>query len=175
MNGLNGETVLNAKDIVVGWVPGEEYGRKQNLKVTVSVRMEELTRQEEYETTEHQTVKRPLDISITTSVWRPDGRDILSGGATVEPLRELVRLADGFTPDDIAALLELSRHHLNGMQAACAHQVPAVPESGKPDTTYALDHTPACPETGYKYGSKWLLEVLPEHITPGYVRTLLHI
>src|SRR4051812_6191369 len=88
--GLNGEPVFAAEDVPVGRVAGSDYGYKRNLLVTVSVSMEELTRQDVYETTTHDKVTRPLSFSITTGVWNPNRSDVISGGANVEPLRELV-------------------------------------------------------------------------------------
>jgi hypothetical protein len=163
MNGLNGETAFSAEDVTVGYVAGGPYGyKKRNLRVTVSVRMEWLTRQDVYETTGHEEVSRPLDFAITTAVWRPDGRDMVSGGATVEPLTELRGYADGWTPEAVAALVELSAWHLNGMTAGCDHVEPVIETDKYGRETASLDLTPACPYTGYRYGHAWLVRVLPD-------------
>lgn len=159
--GLNGETVFTANDVLVGYAPGEPYGYKNNLRVTVDVRMEALDRQDSYETTEHEQVSKPLDFAITTSVWRPDLRDSVAGGATVEPLREVLqsgRYADGWNAEKVSALLDLAPWHLNGMTAGCAHQTPVRDSNGRPD----LDATEPCPVTGYKYGHAWLVRILPD-------------
>lgn len=178
--GLNGDTALKTGDVLVGWVPGEEYGYKRDLKVTVEISMEWLTRQDSYETTSHAHVTRPLDFAITSAVWNLSkaNPDHVSGGAKVAPLRELTRLAPGFTQDDINELIRIARYHLNGMTARCDHQVtPPMPADidWKDRSNWALDHTPACPVTGYKYGHAWLVKPLPEDITPDRVRALLHI
>lgn len=154
--GLNGETVLDREDVLVGTVSGEEYGYKRNLRVTVSVRMEELGRQEEYETTDHRKVSRPLDFSITAAVWRPDRRDIVMS----TPGDGIKQLLDATNPQH-AELIALSKYHLNGMRAGCIHQT-AVYRDGRYGREVDLDATPPCPITGYKYGSAWLLEELPE-------------
>jgi hypothetical protein len=143
--GLNGETVYQREDVYVGTVPGESYGYKRNLRVTVSVRMERLDRQEQYETIEHQQVRNPLDFAITTDVWRPDRRDIVDM-SRVDALGELITFAPGFSASQARELAGLKRWHLNAMRAGCAHQ----PENGHP-----------CPKTGYKYGRAWLVEELP--------------
>lgn len=154
MDGLNGDKVLTINDRFVGRVPGEAYGYKRNLRVTVDIRMEALTRQAEYEMTDHSKNIRPLDFALTTSVWRPDGKDSVAGGATVEPLRELVTFAGGFDADKAKELADLGeRWHLNGMRAGCQHQR-TVPAKDYADV-------PPCPETGYKYGHAWLVERLP--------------
>lgn len=98
-----------------------------------------------------------------------DTKNVLVGyGATVEPLNELVSLAPVFTAEDIAELIRIGAYHLNDMQAACDHQT--VQGSGRD----ALDNTPPCPVTGYKYGHAWLVKPLPDDITPEHVRAILH-
>jgi hypothetical protein len=187
--GLNGDPVFTVERRFVGTVPGGPYGYKRNLRVTVDIRMEALTRQHGYETTEHALTSRPLDFALTTAVWRPDGKDITAGGATVEPLRELVTFAPGFDAGKARALAGLGeRWHLNGMRARCAHQVVAYEEDRYGRRVPSLDKTPVCrvdaamelhparaeadgkPATlgGYRYGSAWLVEPLP----PGFLDTL---
>lgn len=176
--GLNGEVALKTGDVLVGYVSGESYGKKKNLRVTVEVRMEIQTRQREYETVEHAKIARPLEFSLTTAVWNTANTDYEAGGATVQPLRELVTLARGFVQPGITALIGLNKWHLSAMTAACAHQVvPPMPDTVKyPESSWwALKNTPPCPETGYKYGHTWLVRPLPAWLTPNYVRELLHL
>jgi hypothetical protein len=171
MSGLNGESVLTIKDLFVGTVPGEEYGYKRNLRVTVDIRMERLTRQDEYETTEHKTVTGHLDFALTTGVWNlsRSNPDIVAGGATTEPLRHLVTFANGFDADKARELADLAdRWHLNGMSAGCAHQTVVYAKDQYGRSVPSLDLTPPCPVTGYKYGHAWLLESLPD----GFMDTL---
>lgn len=158
--GLNGDRVFTAMDVPVGRVSGEAYGYARDLTVTIDVRMERLTRQTEYETTDHRKVRRPLDFAITTAVWRPDKRDIVSGGATVDPLRELTTYTNGFSDRVIAELLSMAEYHLNGMTAGCDHQT-AVWEDGRYGRQISLTDTLPCPVTGYRYGSAWLVRELP--------------
>jgi len=161
--GMNGTVVLNSGDVYIGKVPGEPYGYKRNLRVTVDVRMERLNRRPAYETTTHEMVTEPLDFAITTGVWQPSGRDIVSGGATVEPLHELTSLAPGVTPEMVAELIDMAAWHLNAMQAGCVHQEPRYRKNPRyGNTEIDLDNTPACPETGYRYGHAWLVHELPE-------------
>jgi hypothetical protein len=187
--GLNGETVYQRENVYVGTVPGESYGYKRNLRVTVSVRMEHLDRQEQYETTEHQLVRKPLEFSITTDVWRPDGRDIVSGGATVEPLTELTGFAPGFSAAQARELVAAAEWHLNATTAGCAHQK-VVYEEGRYGRQASLGKTPRCRTTaamalhpdvpatddtaategGYRYGSAWLVRELP----PGFMERVKH-
>ena len=163
MQGLNGEVAFKAENVRVGMVDGESYGYPgRRLRVTVDVHMEWLTRQDVYETTGHEQVTRPLDFAVTTAVWRPDGRDMTAGGATVEPLTELVAYEPGWDAAKVARLVELAAWHLNGMTAGCDHQTPVMETDRWGREVPSLDLTPACPVTGYRYGSAWLVRVLPD-------------
>ena len=144
---------------------GDSYGYAgRNIDVTVSIRMEWLTRQDTYETVTHEHVSRPLDFAITTAVWQPSHRDIVSGGATVEPLTQLISYAPGWDEEKVSALLSLAPYHLSAMQAGCAHQEVVYERDGRP----SLDETEPCPLTGYKYGHAWLVEELPD----GFLETV---
>ena len=167
-NGLNGTIVLNAPSdpgVTVGYVPGESYGYKRKLRVTVEIRIERLERSDEYETVSHEHVSQPLDFALTTSVWQPSGKDIVSGGATVEPLREVLASGDygaGMDAEKVSRLIELHEaYHLNSMQAGCEHQTVQW-EDGPYGRRPSLELTEPCPITGYRYGHKWLVKVLPE-------------
>jgi hypothetical protein len=150
-SGLNGDTAFKVDDVPVGRTSGEPYGTRRTLLVTVSIRMEWLTRQDWYDTVDHRQVSRPLDFAITTGVWNTGLTDIESGGATVQPLYELKSYTNGFTEGDALWLAALGTWHLNAMRAGCVHQA-----------AYAGLDSPACPETGYRYGSKWLVRELPD-------------
>jgi hypothetical protein len=149
--GLNGEPVFAAEDVPVGYVLGEPYGYKRRLLVTVSVRMERLTRRDSYETIDHDKVTRPLDFAITLSVWMPSRNDIVVSGRDVGMLSDLVTYSRGFNGGSVKQLAELIPYHLNATRGACAHQ---IPDQG-------FDN-PNCPATGYRYGSAWLVEPLPK-------------
>lgn len=165
--GMNGTTVREGADITIGKIPGAAYGYKRDLRVTVSVRVERLERRETYETTAHETVREPLALSLTSNVWRPDGADIVAGGATVEPIREVAAHgtpAAGLTADDLAALATLGqRWHGNDFKAACEHQTVAWEDSAHGRRPSLTDTAP-CPVTGYRYGTAWLVEPLPHDV-----------
>ena len=165
--GLNGEIVLNARDIPVGRVDATRYGyrnRTQPLLVTVDIRIERIAGPNE--TIEHTQVTDFLDFALTTAVWQPGGHDCILAGATVEPLAEIMedgRYVDGITEARMLRLSELGeRWHLNGMQAGCAHVTPVIAPDEYGREVPSLDLTPACPITGYRYGHAWLVEPLPE-------------
>lgn len=178
-NGMNGHILVNAPSspgLYVGRTNGEPYGYKPSLLVSVEFTVELLARQETYETVTHDRVAGPLDFTMTTSVWRPDRRDIVSGGASREPLRELATYSDGFNAENTARLADMGdRWHLNSMRAACAHMDTAtlVREDngygGQRISTRAPENV--CPVTGYQYGHAWLVEPLPA----GFVAELLSL
>ena len=167
--GLNGETAFKVEDVLVGYVPGEAYGYQRKLQVTVSVRMEWLDRQDEYETVDHESVIRPLDFAITTSVWQPSRHDIVQGGATVEPLQEVLQSGDfaaGWDARKVQTLLDLAPWHLNSATAGCAHQAVIYAPDRYGREAPSLDLTPPCPVTGYRYGHAWLIRPLPDGFLP---------
>lgn len=169
-NGLNGTILLNTPrdgELALGTIPGEAYGYRTRLRVSVGIRIERLERRETYETTTHETVTGPLDLTVTSSVWTPSASDILTGGATREPIRELARTGKPgrfWRPEGLEALASIGdRWHLNAMRAACAHQT-VVYEEGRYGRQASLTETPPCPETGYRYGTSWLVEMLPDDV-----------
>lgn len=185
-NGLNGTILLNTPDspgVTVGYVSAKGYGFAQDrqLRVTVEMRVERLERSDEYETTEHDHISAPLDFALTTAVWNWNGTDWLEGGATVEPLRQVLKsgnFGEGFNAEKVAALIELhEQYHLNSMQAGCAHQTRAEDPNGNALTAtgYALDNTAPCPITGYKYGSAWLVKPLPADFVPNLLGILADV
>lgn len=166
-NGLNGTIMLNTgrEGLTVGHVPGDGYGYARRLKVTLDLRIERLERRETYETTTHEHVARPLAMSVTTSVWRPHGKDIVAGGATREPLREVAAHGEPARFWDVdhqlARMASMGdRWHLNDMQPGCLHQE-VVYEDSDYGTRPSLTETLPCPITGYRYGSSWLIDPVP--------------
>lgn len=175
-NGLNGTIVLSTgnEHLPVGSIPGTEYGYRSRLAVTVNLRIERLERRETYETTRHEQVSRPLSLSVTSDVWRPDGEDIVAGGATRQPLREVAAHGTPARLWDADKLLRLAalgdRWHLNDMQAGCVHQEVVYEE---PHHRPSLTDTLPCPVTGYRYGTAWLVEPLPDVLLTNLLGDLL--
>lgn len=113
-------------------------------------------------------VETYTELSIVGEVWRPDRRDINQGGQCVETIRE-------HRPDDkdVQRLCDIwERWHLNGMMAGTRPQRDAVEEwmegrEERYDFAAAQDHLlerELLTDRGYKYGSAWLCEPLPEEI-----------
>lgn len=95
------------------------------------------------------------------------------GGQDLQAIRDV--LAEGGEPAISALLLvELlgiwERWHLNDMRAACAHQQAEadrlyrdLPGYGHERARWIELRALSCPE-GYKYGSAWLIELLPAKV-----------
>lgn len=138
-------------------------------KVYVSARLERQAG--EWQTVTHETVSSPLEVAFQGTVVRKggsitrDGDIITSGQIDRAYLRRVGGLlATGWSVEDVRKLADLwDEWHLNAMQAGCAHQTP-VYEDGRYGRRVDLDNTPACPVTGYKYGSAWLTRPLPDEV-----------
>jgi hypothetical protein len=123
------------RTLSLGTVPGEAYGYKRRLPVTVDVAISD--------------GPEPR-LSICGNVWRPDRKDILGSGQNHEEIAALF-------PDDprVQRIVKVWRRwHLNDMRAGCEHQR-AEGGHGVGDV---------CPIDGYRYGSAWLYEELPDKI-----------
>lgn len=149
-----------------------DYNRsgRRNCRVTVKVNISEPR-------------GKPV-LSIQGNVWNPRGTDIYCGGQCYDSLSV-------FFPGNarMARIIEVWRRwHLNDMQAGCVHQraekwedrrisVSDLPKSQanrdergiiatwihKSEHPQGLLNEP-CPTCGYKYGSEWLHEDLPQSI-----------
>lgn len=107
-------------------------------------------------TIEHEEISSTLRYSFTFDKIEAGCRTVSSCGAGTEwSIRSVVHPAKGFT---IVTLREIAtfaeRWHLNDMRAGCAHM---SVRSGLYD-----DHKhETCSETGYRFGSAWLIEEVP--------------
>jgi hypothetical protein len=80
--------------------------------------------------------------------------DAIRAAATHEPVTEALGAA-------VNALCDLwDRWHNNHLHPGCVHQ---APDQGW-DITTKLSETPVCPETGYEWGSDWLVEPIPTEV-----------
>lgn len=167
-NGLNGTILLNTntlEGLPVGSAPGEPYGYSRKVGVRVDIRIERLERRDWYHTTEHLMMHNPYGLTVTTQVWSPGGTDMVAGGATRDPLREVTEPARFWTRDTLATLAVLGdRWHGNDFQAGCAHQDVVYEDDPRYPGRPSLDLTKPCPVNGYRYGSAWLVEPLPEQV-----------
>jgi hypothetical protein len=104
--------------------------------------------------TDHTETTERLRLSITGVIVSKYGSIERDGswigcGQTLGDLLELTTLAPGWTVNDVAQLHDTwHKWHLNDVNAGCDHQ------------TQGHD-SPNCPETGYRWGSKWLYKSIP--------------
>lgn len=142
--GLSGEMIFAVNKVCVGKTPDPNSGRQTNAFVTL--RLERVDRSSQ--TIDHQLVEGYLELGITTGL----GRDA-SNGRLMPGMPLIIEPEPPFTRERLDDLRALVKYHLNVMHAECAHQ---------PKTK---DAEP-CPETGYRFGSEWLVEPLPTDILP---------
>lgn len=113
------------------------------------------------QTIDHKRVENYTELSITGSLVERGCRSISACGQIISDLATVVDYRDSaFDEAAVGALLILwYRWHLNGMRAACSHMT-EMPV----DRSYDARRHITCPETGYRYGSAWLVEPLPASI-----------
>jgi hypothetical protein len=142
-------------------------GRKANgVKVYAAARLERQT-VEDAETVTHEKVSgEVLKFSASGHTLdrfsRHSSEKWLGAGQMIDELLEITEPAPGWTLEEIRKFHRLWKNwHLNSMNGGCQH----VPEPLWEDSNYGkrpdLVNTPACPETGYRYGHKWLLRPIP--------------
>jgi hypothetical protein len=176
------DTETLARDVYAGYAPSE--GGHVYLTIELRHRRRDVTLDPEdpklavggFQTVDHCTVEWHTELSITGTVAKgtptgagPDFQPSRSGqcrsavtAITRGPLKDL-GLAD--------ELNEVWRRwHLNGLKAGCIHQ-DVVWESTQGYRRPDLENTPACPQTGYRYGRSWLVEELPAEVEE-FVRDL---
>lgn len=125
-----------------------------------------------WQTVEHKTVTDPVTLAFSGVVIRKGGRfdrdaDWNGAGQILDSVKRIVTPLQGWSAEDVAKLAEnWDRWHLNTMQAGCVHQPPEslVYEDSPYGRRVNFEHTPRCPVTGYKYGSAWLTEAVPEDV-----------
>ena len=112
-------------------------------------------------TTNHETVAGRWELSLSGGSIDKGRKGIDKGGdwSTCGQIRDTFAKVIGVR--GVRAVAEIwGTDHLNGMVAGCEHQTRAPG-----DTNAALEHTPACPVTGYRWGTAWLYrELSAEHV-----------
>lgn len=148
------DTTLGRR-MFLGWTPD-----KTRVYVTVKLSVQN----GQFQTTDHRRITTVERLSFTGETYRGrsgfSDRQMVGAGQTLGAARAVLagRLAPGVSERDIRTLVEAWKAwHLSDMRAACAHVQP-VGDS----ISDRLDGTPACPHSGYRYGSAWLVEPLPE-------------
>lgn len=122
------------------------------------------------ETTDHQQVEDPEELSLTSAVFtgkKNISRNHVTSGATLTHLSLIVKPAPGFTLEEARELHRIGKSwHLNNMHAECKHM--DLPE----DEAYEARKGITCPQTGYKWGSAWLSEPLPEDVRARFIELM---
>lgn len=117
------------------------------------------------QTTDHQAVNNYRELAISGAIAGKGRRNADQWGQVrAEAAGAMANPAKGITEDDVAELVSVwKRWHLNGMQARCAHQT-VVWEDSRYGRRPSLELTQPCPESGYRYGSAWLVTPLPADV-----------
>lgn len=150
---------------MAAFTPGKDFlvGKCDEGFVVVNIRLEP---RPGGMTVEHEQVERVEEFAASGSVWRRrNSNDCHMAGQMLDVLMEpSMRPMGSWTFTDLMSLWALwKRWHLNTMKAGCAHQQVRWEYTlgyERPD----LANTPACPISGYKYGSGWLVEPLPMRV-----------
>lgn len=137
-------------------------------RVYVSMGIERHAAQDSKRTVTHERMPEEyLEFTAQGHTVEQYRREWSSAGQMLDDLLEVVEPAPGLSLDDLKRIHQIWRAwHLNGMKAACAH-MPA-------DARERWDRREAvvCEESGYSYGSAWLVQPLPVAILEE-VRTLV--
>lgn len=131
------ETVLS-KVIELGKVDGYHRGRKDcAVDVRVEIRDYDGFR----------------ELTISGSVWNTRHTDIIAGGQNWEEI--LSYFPDSIKVGSIVRVWQ--RWHLNGMRSGCEHQRAL-------GWTWTTHPSEPCPDCGYRLGTAWLREELPQEV-----------
>jgi hypothetical protein len=118
----------------------------------------------EHVTTDHGTVTGIRRLSIMGEVIESGRREPHSCGQIRGELDRITECAAGWNVGMVRRLGELwDTWHLNDLQAACDHQT-VVYEDSSYGRRPSLTETRACPVSGYRYGSAWLVKPLPADV-----------
>lgn len=144
--GLYGEVLFAVERLEIGETPDATLPDHPMSTVRVSVLLERV--EHPAQTVRHTTVDSYRTFNLTTELVHPDGISRhIPGTMFIRHLKE------PFTRERLEELRDLVKYHLNAMHANCEHQ------------GLRKDAAP-CPETGYVFGSEWLVEPLPTDILP---------
>ncbi len=109
------------------------------------------------------------ELSITGDIYYKNGRGLSQCGQCSETIRAGLKdlkptKSVMMSRADLETILDIwDRWHLNGMHAYCKHQSQIHYHDIKEYNELVQIETAKCPN-GYKYGSKWLVEPLPQAV-----------
>lgn len=173
---LPNEVVGLKGKLVIGWIRPEFFGF-ENTSCRVELEIELSRKNREQRDLWLRPVKNPEALSISGTIYH--GKRWIKGGQIDDTLRKALK-ADAFTrllipKQTLEKLLEIwDEWHLNDLRAYCIHQKPIIerlrkenPELLRVSHYRELIKVPElarCPECGYRYGTAWLYEPLPEEV-----------
>lgn len=117
-------------------------------------------------TVTHDPIEQVEEFAASGTVWRRrNSGDYQQAGQLLDVLMDpTMRPMGSWRFTDLMSLWALwTRWNLNTMKAGCAHQKVRW-EYTRGYAQVDLARTPACPVTGYRYGSGWLVEPLPMRV-----------
>jgi hypothetical protein len=115
---------------------------------------------EEHETVDHEKVDHFKSLSFTWEMRALGRRDIAADGAGASwSVEAIVLPAKGWSMESLRRLAEIAREwHLSDVQAGCAH-MRKIGLGNYDDNKHQV-----CPESGYRYGTKWLVKIVPDEL-----------
>ena len=159
-------TTRHHKVRIGDWTEGDD-----RYRFVVEVRVDVSRPGPTWQTVEHGEITDPLRLSVTGEALRRTSSGRWTAASSGQCSEDLDRVADfatgkgaglGWDAERRDTLAALWRDwHLNDMRAGCAHQT-IVREDGPYGSRPSLTLTKPCPETGYRYGSAWLVEPLTD-------------
>jgi len=164
------------KDLVVGWIKPQFFGYN-NTACRVEIRVEVEKKTGEFKDVYGHVVNEIECLSITGEIYH--GKKLIEVGQIIDTLEEAYE-KDMFERFEIPkeTFLRLlgvwEGWHLNDCRPYCIHQKPFIklleihcPELLKAENLEKLWQVPElnrCPKCGYKYGTEWRYEPLPEYV-----------
>jgi len=165
-------TVIEKTRINVGTYTQAWSGQDYPERVYVEIELRKI--QGEHTTITHEPIIDPLELAVTYETRTSFGCGVKEA---LDPklFQSLI-----IEPDDLAWIREVSeRWHLNTLRGGCVHQVRGAHIDRRGVSTYkggwyrgvywtrmVKRQTKRCP-VGYRYGSAWLVEPLPDEVVFG--------
>lgn len=149
MNMLNEKTIANR--VLIG-----RTSTGSRIYATVQLR----TQDRDAVTVDHEPIAAGYkSLSFTWDEKEADGREGSGGAGTSWSVEAVVRPSKVLTMAEVRRLAEIAKEwHLSDMNAGCSHMT--LPT----DPSYDARKNITCPTTDYKYGSAWLVKVVPDEL-----------
>lgn len=155
---FNDTKVIYQRLLTIGKSKEQNEG---DINISLEIHQEADTR--EAETIDHKTIKGYKTLSMSGDIWLRNRKDITIGGQIHDTLSNKNIYRELFiSEEDLKTIIYIwKRWHLNNLKPNCIHQ--EAFNCNENFTERAKQETDKCPQ-GYKYGSKWLVEPLPEEV-----------